>query len=225
MSTDEGFLTRWSRRKTAARAGLPVPAEEPASPHSDAEPTMPTTHDGQPAAPSMPSTSPAPAGDEPPLPTLQDVERLTPESDFRPFVRPQVAPEVRNAALRRLFADPHFNQMDGLDVYIDDYSQPNPLPAELARRMVAAQFMRLFEEPKGEDATAPASPAAEAAVSEGATTAPACGTRSDSSNPAGAEPTGARPTAAVLPPAHADAAPPIPTLAAAAMAPRPEPAR
>jgi hypothetical protein len=31
---------------------------------------------------------------------------------------------VKNAAMKKLFADPHFNVMDRLDIYIDDYSSP-----------------------------------------------------------------------------------------------------
>ena len=30
--------------------------------------------------------------------------------------------------MKKLFADPHYNVMDGLDVYIDDYSKPDPIP-------------------------------------------------------------------------------------------------
>jgi hypothetical protein len=44
-----------------------------------------------------------------------------------------VAPEVKNAAIKKLFADPHFNVMDGLDTYIDDYSKPDPIPPEMLR--------------------------------------------------------------------------------------------
>ena len=44
-----------------------------------------------------------------------------------------VAPEVRNAAMKKLFADPQFNVMDRLDTYIDDYSLPDPLPASMLR--------------------------------------------------------------------------------------------
>jgi len=46
--------------------------------------------------------------------------------------------------------------MDGLDIYIDDYSKPDPLPVELARKMVSAHFMNLFDEPSqpGEKAQA-----------------------------------------------------------------------
>jgi len=87
------------------------------------------------------------------LPTLQDAQALTPASDFQPFMQRGVVPEVRNAAMKKLFADPHFNVMDGLDIYIDDYSQPNPLPAGMLRQMASAQFLKLV--PPGEEGAAP----------------------------------------------------------------------
>jgi hypothetical protein len=59
-----------------------------------------------------------------------------------------VAPEVKNAAMKKLFADPHFNVMDRMDIYIDDYSQPDPLPLAMLRQMNGAKFLNLFE---GED--------------------------------------------------------------------------
>lgn len=68
---------------------------------------------------------------------------LTPESDFKRFVARDVDPQVRNAAVKKLFADPHFNVMDGLDIYIDDYSQPDPLPLDMLRKMASAQFLNL----------------------------------------------------------------------------------
>jgi len=58
------------------------------------------------------------------------VETLTPESDFTPFMKPEVDADVKRAALRTLFRDPRYNVMDGLDVYIDDYSKPDPIPQE-----------------------------------------------------------------------------------------------
>lgn len=160
MSTDEGFWSRWSRRKAQARAG--VVAEDDAPTTSavglsgsgvwQPPPTPAHTLQDADATESAPDSDmratapPEQAPPNPPLPTLEDVQRLTPESDFRPFLRPQVAPEVRNAALRKLFADPRFNVMDGLDIYIDDYSQPNPLPGDIARRLLAAHAERVFEE-------------------------------------------------------------------------------
>src|SRR5262249_55017680 len=61
---------------------------------------------------------------------LPPVESLTPESDFTPFMQPGVDPAVKREALKTLLRDPRFNVMDGLDVYIDDYSKPDPMPEE-----------------------------------------------------------------------------------------------
>ena len=89
------------------------------------------------------ATSPLAKTEPAPLPTLEDVQNLTPDADFQPFVSRQVAPEVRNAAMRKLFSDPHFNVMDRMDIYIDDYGQPDPLPVGMLQKMRSAQFMQL----------------------------------------------------------------------------------
>ncbi|MFM8797117.1 MAG: DUF3306 domain-containing protein, partial [Betaproteobacteria bacterium] len=58
-----------------------------------------------------------------------------------------VDPEVRNAAFKKLFhSDPHFNVMDGLDVYIDDYNTPNPLPVAIMKTLVQARAMGLIDD-------------------------------------------------------------------------------
>ena len=92
------------------------------------------------------SVSPAatPRDERPPPPTLADVATLTRESDYSRFVAPEVDGEVKNAALKKLFGDPRFNVMDGLDVYIDDYSKPDPLPASMLRQMAQAAFLGLI---------------------------------------------------------------------------------
>ena len=46
---------------------------------------------------------------------------------------------LRRKALHKLFSDPHFNQMDGLDIYIDDYSQPDPIPPEILAKLQHAR--------------------------------------------------------------------------------------
>ncbi|HEX5389658.1 MAG TPA: DUF3306 domain-containing protein, partial [Burkholderiaceae bacterium] len=48
-----------------------------------------------------------------------------------------------------------FNVMDGLDIYIDDYSKPDPLPLELARKLTSAQFMKVFDAPEEAPQTVP----------------------------------------------------------------------
>ncbi|WP_394755116.1 DUF3306 domain-containing protein [Rhodoferax sp.] len=147
----EGFLARWSQRKQAQRAGkaldeaLDEPATQPV-PGVDAPDADPINQSGA-AGPGAPASSPAIA----PL-SLDDVQRLTAESDFKPFVARGVAPEVRNAAMKKLFTDPHYNVMDRLDIYIDDYSQPDPLPQSMLRQMASAQFLNLFKEEKNHPA-------------------------------------------------------------------------
>jgi hypothetical protein len=112
VAQDDPFLSRWSRRKALARKGPVEPVPAPVA--AGAPPT------GVPAG-----ATPAPAEPAP----LPPVESLTPESDFTPFMKPEVDGETRTKALKALFADPHFNTMDMMDVYVDDYSKPDPLPA------------------------------------------------------------------------------------------------
>jgi hypothetical protein len=143
----EGFLGRWSQRKRAVSAGQPAPEPEtklvpPPVPAIAA--TRPLVDPVQPVAG---AAAPQPA----PVPlTVEDAQALTPESDFKPFVASHVSPEVKNAAMKKLFADPHFNVMDRLDIYIDDYSKPDPLPESMLRQMASAKFLGLFDEPPDE---------------------------------------------------------------------------
>ena len=161
----DGFLGRWSRRKQDVQAGKPVqdpppPARTPAPQIAPPSPSpAPVAAVAAPAAPAAPVT---PAPDAPP-PTLADAEALTPASDFKPFVARDVSPEVRNLAMKKLFADPHFNVMDGLDIYIGDYTQPDPLPEGMLRKMASAHAMGFFDHEKKADA-APDVPVNGAAV-------------------------------------------------------------
>jgi hypothetical protein len=131
QTPEGGFLSRWSRRKAEVRHGVPVPVME----------AVPV-----PAAPVVP---PEPV---PLAPTLADAAQLTPASDFTRFVARGVDPSVKNAALKTLFTDPHFNVMDGLDTYIEDYGRPDPLPLAMLRQMTGARMLGLFtEEPEPEE--------------------------------------------------------------------------
>jgi hypothetical protein len=117
MSEDEAkfdkqeFLSRWSRLKQRAREQPPAKSQ---------------------------AASPAVDPKAPP-PELPPIDKLTIDSDFRGFFHPKVDENLRRAALKKLFSDPHFNVMDGLDVYIDDYSKPNPLPATMLAGLRQAQ--------------------------------------------------------------------------------------
>ncbi|HET9976879.1 MAG TPA: DUF3306 domain-containing protein [Burkholderiaceae bacterium] len=135
---DGGFLARWSRRKARAEQGAPVPAEAP-------PPALPARAEPV-EAPAGTATVSAPAEQAPPL-TLDDVAALTKDSDFSRFVARDTDPAVKNAAMKRLFAsDPHFNQMDGLDVYIDDYNKFEPIPRTLLRQLANARVLGLLDD-------------------------------------------------------------------------------
>ncbi len=149
----DGFLGRWSRRKLEATEGKPLEAQ-PEAPLPPAEVA--------PLALRAEGGGEGPAEAPPPL-TLEDAQALTAESDFRPFAVRSVAPEVRNAAMKKLFADPHFNVMDRLDTYIDDYSQPDPIPKDMLRKLASAKFLGLFDEEEKQEAEAAALAAREVA--------------------------------------------------------------
>jgi hypothetical protein len=140
VSAGDGFLSRWSRRKQDERAGRPLAEPEaPAAPLPPAAAPLPPA--AEPPAPAGATEAAGAAGAaEAELPTLADVAALTRESDYSAFVARGVAPEVRNAAMKKLFSDPHFNVMDGLDIYIDDYGKPDPLPVEMLRQLVGVPF-------------------------------------------------------------------------------------
>jgi hypothetical protein len=140
MSDD--FLSRWSRLKK--QSTQPVAAEPPVAVPVVAPPAI-----AQPVPPPEP---------------LPPVESLCFESDFTAFMKPEVDGILRRQALKTLFQDPRFNVMDGLDVYIDDYSKPDPLPAGWLERM---NLSRLGDyQPPLEEADPPV-PEAAAATEKG----------------------------------------------------------
>jgi hypothetical protein len=159
----DGFLGRWSKRKLEIKEGKAVEADPAAQPSPQPSPASGRGSEDQSVAPSPPrgeGRGEGPAATEAqqppdPPPTLADVADLTPASDFRRFIARGVAPDVKSAAMKKLFADPHFNVMDRLDTYIDDYSQPDPIPEAMLRKLASAQFLGLFrEEERKDDAAA-----------------------------------------------------------------------
>jgi hypothetical protein len=156
MSGDENFLRRWSRLKSTSEAGTDRPTADVAPVETGA------------ASPSADTDATPP---QPPPP----VESLTPESDFTPFMQADVDPTLRRSALRKLFEDPRFNVMDGLDVYIDDYSKPDPLPEgwleklNMVARLGAFQPQEKQPEPTAEALPAPGDAGAPPALPEAET--------------------------------------------------------
>jgi Protein of unknown function (DUF3306) len=115
-------LSRWSRLKREQRAVN--------SPPPGAEGLGARVSDG-------PSTSFAPSPlPQPSLPggtvnlELPPLSSISLAEDFTPFMQAKVPQILKQQALKALFKDPHFNTMDGLDIYIDDYTVFEPISAE-----------------------------------------------------------------------------------------------
>jgi len=88
------------------------------------------------SANAAPATAPGPAQ---PLPALPPIDGLSFDSDFEAFMHAKVDERVRRMALKKLFSDPRFNVMDGLDVYIDDYSKEDPIPPGMLAQLQHAR--------------------------------------------------------------------------------------
>lgn len=159
----EGFLRRWSRLKSrgapaeadsAGHAASASGGQAGASRQSADDPAaldLPPVAQRDPHPPVAPR-SPEPAS-PPRLPTLDDVALLGPDSDFSVFMTQGVDKTVQRLAMKKLFSDPHFSVMDGLDVYIDDYTKSAPVSPGMLASLEHAKS--LFARFAGDDAKPP----------------------------------------------------------------------
>ncbi len=97
--------------------------------------------------------------EEAPMPVLPPVEQLHPESDFKPFMDLRVDGDTRRAALKKLFADGHYNVPDPFEFYSQDFTVAETIPEEMLKTLNHAKNI-FFEERKA------AAEAAEAAQQE-----------------------------------------------------------
>lgn len=115
---EEGFISRWSRRKHADRAASNDVVSEMQS--VDAVPFI--------------EESELPGDDD-----MPPIESLDEDSDYSGFMSPKVSEGLRTLALRKLFRGQTFNLRDGLDDYDDDFSSfaklGNVVTAEMRRQM------------------------------------------------------------------------------------------
>lgn len=116
MSKPARFLSRWSRLKRQATVETPV---APVLAHYPAA--------ALPAAEA--ASAPVDSGTE-----------------LGALLREELSEAVRKQALKAIFADPHFNVMDGLDTYIDDYSISEPIPPEMLATLNQVRFLFAAED-------------------------------------------------------------------------------
>jgi hypothetical protein len=186
----ESFFSRWSRRKAQADPENEMTQQPAPARQSDVRPSEQADKDT------------ASAAEQQPPPTLEDVAALTPASDYSRFVAPGVDDNIKRSALKKLFSDPHYNMMDGLDIYIEDYNKFEPISPHLLAGLKHAKALldplSQFEKPLSrliDEMTEPA------AATEQAVTTPGNGATIMASEAADAETAAATPA----PPAVASA--------------------
>ncbi len=133
MAADkENFLSRWSRTKTEQRQS------------AEKEKSVPQK-----------------AGSSERAPELPPVEGLTADSEFSSFMHPKVSDALRRAALKKLFADPHFNMPDPFEPFSGDWTVGEPIPEAMlatlnqARTLLFQDKEKQTEEEQKQDAGEP----------------------------------------------------------------------
>ena len=157
-AADEGFLQRWSRLKRENRDegdqagsafGLEAAADQAASERPDPSD----------AAGSADAAGPADAADAVgPDPELPPLESLGEDSDYSAFLAPGVCPDLRKAALRRLFHSPKFNVRCPLDDNSRDFREFIPLGDIVTSDMKHHALRRLEQLAEAADRLEAASP-------------------------------------------------------------------
>lgn len=123
---EDNPLSRWSRLKQESRKR----GEEQQAKNEEAK--------------ALPE--PANAQDAPP--ELPPVASLTPQSDFKGFMHPKVADSVRRVALKKLFADPHFNLPDVYEPFSGDWTIAEAIPQEMLKGLNQAYTLLFSDEEK-----------------------------------------------------------------------------
>lgn len=169
-NSETSFLSRWAKRKADVRA-----EEEKFAGEENVNPSISRAIEAKMPLEAVPERGLPPASSEAleAKPALPTIESLTEESDFSPFMGKDVAADLRNQAMKKLFTNPHYNVQDGLDIYIGDYTKSDPIPIEMLRKMTQSKALFLFEEEeKAEAEAAAALAAAESAENSAIAAAP-----------------------------------------------------
>lgn len=111
LQPDQGLsLSRWSRLKRSGGEAVAVPTPNAVTPVEALD-----------------------AGGESATTELElpPISAISLAEDFTPFMQSKVPQALKQQALKALFKEPHFNVMDGLDTYIDDYTVFEPITPEV----------------------------------------------------------------------------------------------
>ena len=137
----DNFLSRWSKRKLEAKEQEKQLENLSESIQGGSELSIkqtPAELNRDSSGDSAVAVSKEPQVDIP-LPTEADLTKVEQGGDIKAFMVDKVSAELKNKAFKALFSRPEFNVMDGLDIYIDDYSKFTPLSQEDIGKMTLSK--------------------------------------------------------------------------------------
>lgn len=172
MSEQRGFLSRWALRKQQAQDGETQLEEQSSEAinaeelrQDDANPVAPTAETTTLAADEVSDSveattavdSSATESAEEQLLSAEDLpdpEQIDVGGSFASFMGKNVDPSVRQAALRTLWKQPHYSEIDGMMEYALDYSNQEILTPEVSSELAKKVFRHLVQddEPTAEPA-------------------------------------------------------------------------
>ncbi|WP_142848124.1 DUF3306 domain-containing protein [Telmatospirillum sp. J64-1] len=136
MSEQEGFVSRWSRLKRQAVQAEPE-IRDPEIREAEPVPPSPPTEDAAACVPTVTEEEEVP-------PSLPPLDSLGADSDYRPFMAPNVPKALRLAALRTAWrSDPKIAGFKGFAEYDWDCNAPGYgklLPVDDIARMCEKVF-------------------------------------------------------------------------------------
>jgi hypothetical protein len=164
-SGDDNLISRWSRRKLAARSAEAPAADE--KEHAPGEAAAVIEASGPALQPEVPeeTTAEGEAAETPePLPRIED---LTAESDLTAFLRKGIPMALKSAAMRKMWSlNPAIRDYVGPAEYAWDFNQPGSMggfgPLEAKETVVSflSKTVRELEGGTDEPAAVPAEPQA-----------------------------------------------------------------
>ncbi|WP_299572621.1 DUF3306 domain-containing protein [uncultured Shewanella sp.] len=148
-----GFFSRWSERREQVEAEA---AQEQADKELLAESAQTESTDGSEHLETQTVASDADQADKIlEAEDLPDPEKIEVGGSFASFMGANVSPEAKSAALKALWKQPQYNEIDGLLEYALDYSNQPKLSAEVSAELAKKVFRNVMkdEEETAEDET------------------------------------------------------------------------
>ncbi len=143
-----GLLDRWQRRRAAVAEETAREAQEISE---EREPALPQEGEQVEAAGTIPlaeeaTTDPVSSEENEAVQALPDPEQIEHGGSFAAFMKPGVAADKRQEALRSLWKQPHYNVRDGLCEYDLDYAAQPKLSAKVAAELAEKVFRHVVKE-------------------------------------------------------------------------------